>query len=186
MLRICFLVPVFLYMITIAPITQASPMKNPIFRLFEEEILAYSEALQNANANAILDAIPPQIINSFTAKKNLSRSQFRLIMNSQIERLTERYKIESVHINQKQRRKGELDNGVLYFVIPVEFVTTTNSGQKCSIQTEIIALLNHPHLGYPQWYFIHGNEEALLDITTEAFPGLKKIKINPLKITKIQ
>ncbi len=179
-MRIYFLVPVFLYMITIAPIAQASPMKNPIFRLFEEEILVYSEALQNADANVILNAIPPEIINSLTAQKNLSQSQFRLIMKSQIEQLAEHYKIESVHINQEQRRVGELDNGVLYFVIPVEFVTTTNSGQKCSIQTEIIALFDHS-----QWYFIHGNEEALLNITTEAFPGLEKIKINPLKITKI-
>ncbi|EJF84643.1 hypothetical protein MCU_00221 [Bartonella elizabethae Re6043vi] len=180
MLRIFLLVPIFLYMITIAPITQASPMENSIFHLFEKEILAYSEALQNADANAILNAIPPQIINSLTDKKNLSQSQFRQIMKSQIERLTERYKIESIHINQEKRREGELDNGVLYFVIPVEFVTITNSGQKCSIQTEIIALFDHP-----QWYFIHGNEEALLNITTEAFPGLEKIKINPLKITKI-
>lgn len=180
MLRIFLLVPIFLYMITIAPITQASPMKNPIFRLFEKEILAYSEALQNADANAILNAIPPEIINSLTAKKNLSQSQFRQIMKSQIEQLAENYKIESIHIDQKQKREGTLDNGIPYFVIPVELVTTTNSGKKCSIQTEIVALLHNN-----QWYFIRGNDEAILSITNEIFPGLEKVKINPQKITKI-
>ncbi|QEE08792.1 hypothetical protein D1093_03900 [Bartonella kosoyi] len=180
MLRIFLLVPIFLYMITIAPITQASPMENPIFRLFEKEILAYSEALQNADANAILNAIPPEIINSLTAKKNLSQSQFRQIMKSQIEQLAENYKIESIHIDQKQKREGTLDNGIPYFVIPVELVTTTNSGKKCSIQTEIIALLHNN-----QWYFIRGNDEAILSITNEIFPGLEKVKINPQKITKI-
>ncbi|WP_142416837.1 hypothetical protein [Bartonella massiliensis] len=180
MLRIYFLVHILLCIVFIASTTQASPTKNPVIVVFEESVLAYSEALQNADANAILDAIPPQIINSFTTKKNLSQSQFRQIMKSQIEQLTKNYKIETIHINQEKRREGELDNGVLYFVIPVELVTTTNSGQKCSIQTEIIALFDHP-----QWYFIHGNEKALLNITTEAFPGLEKIKINPIKITKI-
>lgn len=73
-------------------------------------------------------------------QKNLSKSQFQQIMKSQIQRLAENYKIESIQINQKQKREGKLDNGIPYFVIPVNFITTTNSGKKRSIQTEVIAL----------------------------------------------
>ncbi|WP_375649868.1 hypothetical protein [Bartonella sp. OT172YNZD] len=178
--RICFLVLIFLCTVFITSTTQAHTITNHKLTALEKATSAYSKALKNADANVILNAIPPQIINRLTAKKNLNQSQFRQIMKSQIERLAESYKIETINIDQKQKREGTLDNGTPYFVIPVELVTTTNAGKKCSIQTEIIALLHDN-----QWYFIRGNDEALLNITNELFPGLKKVKINPQKITKI-
>ncbi|CAK01800.1 hypothetical protein [Bartonella tribocorum] len=180
MARICFLVCTFLCIVLISSKTQAHAITNQKLTALENATSFYSKALKNADANAILNAIPPEIINSLTAKKNLSQSQFRQIMKSQIEQLSENYKIESIHIDQKQKREGTLDNGIPYFVIPVELVTTTNSGKKCSIQTEIIALFHNN-----QWYFIRGNDEAILSITNEVFPGLEKVKINPQKITKI-
>lgn len=180
MARICFLVCTFLCIVLISSKTQAHTITNQKLTALENATSFYSKALKNADANAILNAIPPEIINSLTAKKNLSQSQFRQIMKSQIEQLSENYKIESIHIDQKQKREGTLDNGIPYFVIPVELVTTTNSGKKCSIQTEIIALFHNN-----QWYFIRGNDEAILSITNEVFPGLEKVKINPQKITKI-
>ncbi|WP_039760402.1 hypothetical protein, partial [Bartonella queenslandensis] len=156
MARICFLVCIFLCIVLISSTTQAHTITNQKLTALENATSAYSKALKNADANAILNAVPPEIINSLTAKKNLSQSQFRQIMKSQIEQLSENYKIESIHIDQKQKREGTLDNGIPYFVIPVELVTTKNSGKKCSIQTEIIALFHNN-----QWYFIRGNDEAI-------------------------
>ncbi|WP_330169021.1 hypothetical protein [Bartonella grahamii] len=178
--RICFLISVLLCIVFIPSTTQAHTITNQKLTALEKATSAYSKALKNADANAILNAIPPEIINSLTAKKNLSQSQFRQIMKSQIERLAESYKIETINIDQKQKREGTLDNGTPYFVIPMELVTTTNAGKKCSIQTEIIALLYNN-----QWYFIRGNDKTLLNITNELFPGLEKVKINPQKVTKI-
>ncbi|WP_375622376.1 hypothetical protein [Bartonella sp. TT119HLJHH] len=178
--RIYFLVPVLLCNVFITSTTQAHTITNQKLITLEQATSAYSEALKNADANTILNAIPPQVINRLTAQKNLSKSQFRQIMKSQIEQLAESYKIETINIDQKQKREGTLDNGTPYFVIPVELVTTTSSGKKCSIQTEIIALLQNN-----QWYFIRGNDEAILNITNEIFPGLEKVKTNPQKITKI-
>ncbi|QLC52544.1 hypothetical protein HWV54_00865 [Bartonella alsatica] len=178
MLRIHPLFPILLCIAFIISTTQAYTITNQKLIALEKAAFAYSKAIQNADANAILNAIPPQIINSLTAKKKFSKSQFQKIMKSQIERLAENYKIESIHIDQKQKREGKLDNGIPYFVIPVEFVTTTNVG-KCSIQTEVIALFDNN-----KWYFIRGNDEAILNITNETFPGLEKIKVNPQKITK--
>ncbi|WP_375671103.1 hypothetical protein [Bartonella sp. SD1336NMGDW] len=178
--RICFLVPFLLCIVFITSTTQAHTITNQKLIALEKAASAYSKALKNADANVILNAIPPQIINRLTAKKNLSQSQFRQIMKSQIERLAESYKIETINIDQKQKREGTLDNGTPYFVIPVELVTTTNAGKKCSIHTEIIALLHDN-----QWYFIRRNDETLLNITNELFPGLEKVKINPQKVTKI-
>ncbi|UNE55185.1 hypothetical protein [Bartonella machadoae] len=179
MLRICSLFPIFLCIAFMISTTQASTITNQRLIDLEKAASAYSKAIQNADANAILSAIPPQIINDLTAKKNFSKSQFQQIMKSQIERLAKNYKIESIHIDQKRKREGKLDNGIPYFVIPVEFITTTNSGKKCSIQTEVIALLDNNN-----WYFIRGNDEAILNITSESLPGLEKIKVNPQKITK--
>ncbi|WP_455465526.1 hypothetical protein [Bartonella sp. B39] len=180
MLRIRPLSPILLCIAFILSTTQAYTIAGQKLITLEKAAFAYSKAIKNADANAILNAIPPQIINSLTAKKNLSKPQFQQIMKKQIEQLAENYKIESIHIDQKQKREGKLDNGIPYFVIPVEFVTATNAGKKCSIQTEVIALFYNN-----QWYFIRGNDEAILNITTEAFPGLEKIKVNPQKITKI-
>ncbi|WP_375692223.1 hypothetical protein [Bartonella sp. AP4SXKL] len=178
--RICFLVSVLLCIVFITSTTKAHTITNQKLTTLEKATSAYSKALKNADANAILNAIPPQVINRLTAQKNLNQSQFLQIMKSQIERLAESYKIETINIDQKQKREGTLDNGTPYFVIPVELVTTTNAGKKCSIQTEIIALLHDN-----QWYFIRGNDEALLTITNELFPGLDKVKTNPQKVTKI-
>ncbi|MET3590081.1 hypothetical protein ABID23_001179 [Bartonella silvatica] len=180
MLRIRSLFPIFLWIAFTLSTTQAYTITNQKLIDLEKAAFAYSKAIQDADVDAILNAIPPQIINSFTAQKKFSKSQFQQIMKSQMEWLAKNYKIESIHIDQKQKREGELDNGIPYFVIPVEFVTTTNSGKKCSIQTEIIALLDND-----KWYFIRGNDEAILNITSEAFPGLEKIKTNPQKVTKI-
>ncbi|WP_208441824.1 hypothetical protein [Bartonella raoultii] len=180
MLRIRSLFLILLCMTFMISTTQAFTITNQKLIDLEQAALAYSKAIQNADADAILNAIPPQILNSLTAKKKFSKSQFQQIMKSQIERLAENYKIESIHIDQTQKREGKLDNGIPYFVIPVEFVTITNAGKKCSIQTELIAILDND-----KWYFIRGNDEAILNITSEAFPGLEKIKVNPQKITKI-
>ncbi|MBX4336351.1 hypothetical protein [Bartonella raoultii] len=180
MLRICSLFSIFLCITLMISITQASTITHQKLIELEEAASAYSKAIQNADASAILNAIPPQIINSLTAKKKFSKSQFQQIMKNQIERLAKNYKIESIHVDQKQKREGELDNGIPYFIIPVEFVTTTNTGKKCSIKTEIIALFENN-----KWYFIRGNDESILNITSKSFPGLEKIKVNPQKITKI-
>ncbi|WP_175868292.1 hypothetical protein [Bartonella gabonensis] len=180
MRRIYFLVSILLCIVLITSITQAHTITNQKLIALEKATSAYSKALKNADANAILNTIPPEIINSLIAKKNFSLSQFRQIMKSQIEQLAKNYKIESVHIDQKQKREGKLDNGIPYFVIPVELVTTTNAGKKCSIQTEIIALFHNN-----QWYFIRDNDEAILNTIDEVFPGLEKVKINPQKVTKI-
>ncbi|WP_273758261.1 hypothetical protein [Bartonella sp. AU55XJBT] len=181
--RICFLISILLCIVLIPSTTLAHTIRNQklITLELEKATSAYSKALKNADADTILNAIPPQIINHLTAKKNLSQSQFQQIMKGQIEQLAENYKIESIHIDQKQKREGKLDNGIPYFVIPVELVTTTNAGKKCSIQTEIIALLHNN-----QWYFIRGNDDAILNIIDKVFPGLEKVKTNPLKVTKIQ
>ncbi|WP_208435683.1 hypothetical protein [Bartonella phoceensis] len=179
MLRICSLFSILLCIAFVISTTQASTITNQKLIALEKAAFAYSKAIQNSDANAILNAIPPQIINSFTAKKKFSKSQFQQIMKSQIERLAENYKIEDIHIDQKRKREGKLDNGTSYFIIPVKFVTKTNSGKKCSIQTEIIALLDND-----RWYFIRGNDEAILNITSEAFPGLEKVRVNPQRVTK--
>lgn len=179
MLRIRYLFPILLCIAFIISAVQAYTITNQELTTLEKAISAYSEAIQNADTDAILNAIPPQIIDSLATKKNISKSQFQQIIKKQIEQLVENYKIESIHIDPKQKREGKLDNGIPYFVIPVELVTVTNTG-KCCIQTEIIALLYNS-----QWYFIRGNDEAILNISNEAFPGLEKIKINPQKITKI-
>ncbi|GAA4661927.1 hypothetical protein [Bartonella pachyuromydis] len=180
MLRIRSLFLILLCIAFVISTAQSSTITNQKLIDLEQAAFAYSKAIQNADASAILNAIPPKIIDSLTAKKKFSKSQFQQIMKSQIEQLAENYKIESIHIDQKQKREGKLDNGIPYFVIPVEFVTKTNTGKKCSIQTELIAILDND-----KWYFIRGNDEAILNITSEAFPGLEKIKVNPQKITKI-
>ncbi|EJF86080.1 hypothetical protein [Bartonella rattimassiliensis] len=180
MQRSRFLISIFLCIALITSITQAHTITNQKLIALEKATAAYSKALKNADANAILNAIPPEIINNLTTQKNLSKSQFRQIMTSQIERLAEDYKIESIHIDQKQKREGTLDNGIPYFVIPVELITKTSAGKKCSIQTEIIALFDNN-----QWYFIRSNDESILNITNKIFPGLEKVKINPQKITKV-
>ncbi|WP_336294625.1 hypothetical protein [Bartonella sp. CB169] len=180
MLRIC---PIFLFLLCFAftvSKTQAHTVTNQKLIALEKAVFAYSQAIQNADVNAILNAIPPQIINSLIAKKNLGKSQFRKIMKNQIEQLKENYKIESIHIDQKQKREGKLDNGTPYFVMPVNFITTTNTGEKRSIQTEVIALLYNN-----QWYFLHGNDKAILEISSEILPGLKEIEINRKKVKKM-
>ncbi|WP_019222572.1 hypothetical protein [Bartonella rattaustraliani] len=180
MLRIRLSFPILLCIALILQTTQAYTITDPKLLELEKALFSYSKAIQNSDSNAILDAIPPQIIDSLTAQKKFSKSQFQQIMKSQIERLRENYKIENIHINQEQKREGKLDNGIPYFIIPIEFVTVTNAGKKCSIQTEIIALFDNN-----KWYFIRGDDETLLNISNESFPGLEKIKINPQKIIKI-
>ncbi|WP_455481518.1 hypothetical protein V4P56_03210 [Bartonella sp. B35(2025)] len=180
MLRIHPLFFIFLYFAFIISVVQAYTITDKELTTLEKAAFAYSKAIQNADADAILNAIPPQIIDNLTTKKNLSRSQFQQIMKSQMEQLAENYKIENIQVDQKQKREGKLDNNIPYFIIPVKFVITTNAGKKCSIQTEIIALLDNK-----RWYFIRGNDETILNITSRAFPGLEKIKTNPQKIIKI-
>ncbi|WP_455478253.1 hypothetical protein V3565_05905 [Bartonella sp. B10] len=180
MLRILSFFFILLHFSFITSVVQAYTITNQELTTLEKAAFAYSKAIQNADVDAILNAIPPQIIDSLTTKKNLSKSQFQQIMKNQLKQLAENYKIENIQINQKQKREGKLDNNIPYFVIPLKFVITMNSGEKCSIQTEIIALLDNK-----QWYFLRGNDRLILNITNEALPGLEKIKINPQKITKI-
>lgn len=59
-------------------------------------------------------------------------------MKRQIEQLAENYKIESIHIDQKQKREGKLDNGIPYFVIPIELVTTTNARKNALFKLKLL------------------------------------------------
>lgn len=59
MLRTRNLFPIFLCIAFIISITQAYTITSPKLIAFEKAASAYSKALQNADANAILNAIPP-------------------------------------------------------------------------------------------------------------------------------
>ncbi|MCZ2204357.1 hypothetical protein [Bartonella sp. A05] len=157
--------------IQITSAVQAYIITNEELITLEKASFAYSKALQEADANAILNAIPPQIIDRLAAEKNFNKSQFQKIMKSQIEQLAKNYKIENITIDKTRRREGKLDNGMPYFVIPLEFAIINNGEKKCCMQTEVIALLDNNH-----WYFIRNNNKAILDITNQVFPGLEKIK----------
>ncbi|MGL2349263.1 hypothetical protein ACOWKN_04070 [Helicobacter pylori] len=146
----------------------------------QNEISIYNKALKEINSNAILNSIPPKIIESLAIKKNLNKAQFQQIIKSQIDQLARNYKIENIKIDQTQKHEGKLDNGIPYFIMPLEIAITINSRKKCYIKSEIIALLENN-----QWYFIRGNDDTTLNIINEAFLGLEKIKINSTKIIKI-
>ncbi len=70
MLRICFLFSILLCIASTLLTTQASTISNQKLVDLEQAAFAYSKAIQNADADAILNAIPPQIINNLTAKRN--------------------------------------------------------------------------------------------------------------------
>ncbi|OPB29748.1 hypothetical protein [Bartonella sp. WD12.1] len=167
----------FVFMILAA---QANEVTDDELINLQKAIFIYNKALKEIDSNAILNAIPPQIIESLAAKKNLNKAQFQQIIKSQIEQLAKNYKIENIKIDQTQKREGKFDNGIPYFIMPLEIAITINSGTKCYIKSEIIALLENN-----QWYFIRGNDDTALNITNEAFPGLEKIKINSTEIIKI-
>lgn len=69
--QICFLVSILLCIALIPSTTLAHTVGNQelITLELEKATSAYSKALKNADADAILNAIP-QIINSLTAKKS--------------------------------------------------------------------------------------------------------------------
>ncbi|WP_455476607.1 hypothetical protein [Bartonella sp. B41] len=180
MSRIYLLFPILICIAFIISAVQSYKVANQKLTSLEKAILSYSQAIKNIDADAILNAIPPQIIETLAAKKHLSTSQFQKIMKNQIEQLEENYKIENVQIDQKHKRKGKFDNDIPYFVMPVNFIATTNSGKKRSVQIEIIAIFDKN-----KWYFIPSNDKAILSITSKVFPGFEKIKINPQKITQI-
>lgn len=171
MLRVRVFLLVILCFSFLTSTVQAYTITNEELITLEKATFSYSRALQEADANAILNAIPPQIIDSLAAKKNLNKSQFQKIMKDQIEQLAKNYQVENITIDKTRRREGKLDNGMPYFIIPIEFSIINNGEKKCCIQTEIIALLDSK-----QWYFIRNNNKAMLDILTQTFPGLEKIK----------
>ncbi|WP_102830342.1 hypothetical protein [Bartonella bovis] len=180
MLQIYRFFLILLCFVSIISVAQANGITDEKLTSLQKAISIYNKALKEVDSNAILSAIPPQIIESLATKKNLNKVQFQQIIKNQIEQLAKNYKIENIKIGQTQKREGKLDNGIPYFIMPLEFAITINSGKKCYIKTEIIALLENN-----QWYFIRGNDDTTLNITSEAFPGLEKIKINSMKIVKI-
>ncbi|WP_208541257.1 MULTISPECIES: hypothetical protein [Bartonella] len=171
---------IFLCLASIISTVQANGVTDEELINLKKEISIYNKALKEIDSNTILNAIPPKIIESLAIKKHLNKAQFQQIIKGQIEQLAKNYKIENVKIDQTQKREGKLDNGIPYFVMPLEIAITINSGKKCYIKSEIIALLENN-----QWYFIRGNDDTALNIINEAFPGLEKIKINSTKIIKI-
>ncbi|ABM45415.1 hypothetical protein H704_00656 [Bartonella bacilliformis Peru38] len=180
MLRICRFLPIFLGFILIISTIPGYTLTNEATINLETALSAYSKALQESDTDTILNAIPPQIIDSLATKRNLNKLQFQRVMKSQIEHLASNYKIESININQTERRAGKLNDNIPYFIIPMHFTITKINGKKCHIQTEIIALFENN-----QWYFIRGSDKATLHMVNKAFPGFETIKINPTKITKI-
>lgn len=181
MRRVSLLFLLFIYFTFTASMLKAYTLTKKERTTLEQATASYSHALQKADVEAILKAIPPKIIDTLANKKNLNKSQFQKIIRDQIKQLVQNYKqIESIRIRQTQRREGKLDNGTFYSVMPLEFVFATDSEKKCYIQTEIIALLDDN-----RWYFIHNNKGIISDVTREVFPGLEKIEIQAKKLTPV-
>ncbi|MCZ2328152.1 hypothetical protein [Bartonella sp. F02] len=172
MCKIHLLLSTLICFIFLVSNVQANTITDEEFKVLEKETFAYSKALQEADANAILKAIPPQIIDALAEKKNLSKLQFQKIIKNQIEQIAKNYKkIEDIKIDQTQKRAGKFDNGIPYFLIPLEFTIRTNDEKKHSIKTEIIALFENHH-----WYFIRNNNETTLHLINEAFLKSKKVE----------
>ncbi len=141
----------------------------------------YATALQTSNFDAVLNAIPPRIIQTLAAQSKVDQEQFRQIMVSQMKQLAETYKVDKITIGQSKKRAGEFEDGTPYYIIPTDFVITTNGSEKNQIKGELVAILDNN-----QWYFVRGDDATTLSTMSAAFPGFEKIKLSAPEVKKIK
>lgn len=141
----------------------------------------YANALQSSNFDAVLNAIPPRIIQKLAALSNVDQEQFRQVMVSQMKQLSETYKVDKITIGQSKKRAGEFEDGTPYYIIPTDFIITTNDNKKNQIKGELVAILDNN-----QWYFVRGDDATTLSTMSAAFPGFEKIKLSAPEVKPVK
>lgn len=141
----------------------------------------YANALQSANFDAVLNAIPPRIIQQLASQSKVDQEQFRQIMVNQMKQLATTYKVDNITIGQSKKRSGEFEDGTPYYIIPTDFVITSNGTEKNQIKGELVAILDNNH-----WYFVRGDDATTLSTMSAAFPGFEKIKLTAPEVKKLE
>ena len=142
----------------------------------------YATALQTSNFDAVLNAIPPRIIQTLAAQSKVDQEQFRQIMVSQMKQLAQIYKVDKITISQSKKSAGEFEDGTPYYIIPTDFVITTiNDNNKNQVKGELVAILDNN-----QWYFVRGDDATTISTMSAAFPGFEKIKLSAPEVKPIK
>lgn len=158
----------------------ARPATNAEIKLLSDSTQAYATALQTANFDAVLNEIPPRILEKLAEQSKVSKDQFRQIMVDQMKQLAATYKVDKITISQSRKRSGEFNDGTPYFVIPSEFIITANNQDKKRVKGELVAILDNN-----QWYFVRGDDATTLSTMTELFPGFEKIKLSMPEVSNV-
>lgn len=170
--RIIQIIIVFLILLNGTILANARSATDDELNMLTNATNNYANALQSANFDAVLNAIPPRILEKLAAQSKVDQEQFRQIMVSQMKQLAQTYKVDSIAIGQAKKRAGEFDDGTPYYIIPIDFVIITNGTEKNQIKGELVAILDNN-----QWYFVRGDDATTLSTMSAAFPGFEKIKL---------
>lgn len=181
MQRIFQVIIVFSIFFSGAIAANARSATNEELKMLNDATNNYANALQTANFDAVLNAIPPRIIQKLAAQSKVDQEQFRQIMVNQMKQLAETYKVDTITIGQSKKRAGEFDDGTPYYIIPTDFVITTNETEKNQINGELVAILDNN-----QWYFVRGDDATTLSTMSAAFPGFEKIKLSAPEVKKLE
>ena len=80
----------------------ARPATNAEIKLLSDSTQAYATALQSANFDAVLNAIPPRILEKLAEQSKVSKDQFRQIMVDQMKQLADTFKVVKITISQSR------------------------------------------------------------------------------------
>ncbi|MHC5307135.1 hypothetical protein [Bartonella sp. LJL80] len=160
---------------------QARPASEAEVKLLGEATSAYANALQTADFDSILNAIPPRIVEKLAEQSKIAPEQFRQIMINQMKQLSNSYKVVQIAINQTKKRAGEFEDGTPYFIMPLDFTILANGSDKSRIKGELVAILDND-----KWYFVRGDDAATLSTMNAAFPGFEKIKLSAPQVSKVE
>ena len=178
--RLC--IPLFALLMTAQ--ADARPLDSTETETLDKALKVYFQAISGADADGIVAALPPRILNVFAGATGIETSKLRAVLAEQTRTLIKGTSFRDVTADETalDAEDSALSNGtrITWVLIPTAFVSETK-GKATHNEQPLLAV---HEMG--KWNFLRIDNRERRDLAAIAYPFLKDEKFPEAKLRGIE
>jgi hypothetical protein len=135
-------------------------------------VASFNQAFLNGNYPAVIDAIPPKILEAAARQGRVNPKKMRSTMISLTREITKSVRVLSFGMATDRATYGQTSTGKTYALIPTQTVIETPAGQKLQSNNTTLALQEGD-----TWYLVRIDESIQDKMLKQAYPEFSNLRV---------
>ena len=138
----------------------------------ETTLSTYAAALENADYGAVVNALPPAVIELISQEAKLSPEVIRQSITAQMSSVMSEAVIHSFTMDTSTMTSGETASGMNYAFLPTETVISQAGGEQQNVETTTLAIDQDG-----VWYLMRIEYPSHYDFVRTAYPEFQDVAL---------